>query len=144
MATLQRSLMDPNEQGIAGHLRQVRETLEFLEQEHVATEPESELADDWLDAHRTCRLRVLLLFALQYQDKLWTWPRGDSDRAAFEQPTRNGEELMGLCSGDEGNSELRLVQEYVWRARQRGLTALREEMKEAVDELQGDVRRSRS
>ena len=132
VATLQRSLVDPTEQGIAGHLRQVRETLEFLEQEHVGTEPESELADDWLDAHRTCRLRVLLLFALQYQDKLWTWPRGDIDRAAFEQPTRNGAELMGLCSGDEGNSELRLVQEYVWRARQRGLTALREEMKEAM------------
>ena len=130
VATLQRSLVDPTEQGIAGHLQQVRETLEFLEQEHAATK--SELADDWLDAHRTCRLRVLLLFALQYQDKLWTWPRGDNDRAAFEQPTGNGAELVGLCSGDGGNSELQLVQEYVWRARQRGLTALREEMEQAM------------
>ncbi len=88
------------------------------------------------------------MFALQYQDELWEWPRGQYDGTtepgdveAFKRRTRHGQELLGgmhhavdgLClSGRDGEAERKLIQQFVWDARRNGVAALRQDMRQAM------------
>ena len=122
-------------------------------QRHMTTHepgPEPEPEPDLRNAdanYRLQRQRALLLFALQYQDDLWEWPRGrddgttePGDLVAFEHPTRHGQELLGgaaspngLClPGADGEIERSLIKELVWAARRNGATAMRDDLRQAM------------
>ena len=110
--------------------------------------------------YRLQRRCLLLLFALQYQDELWRWPRGRDDDSgvqapqdltAFDHPTNYGKEFLssGICDSSddmsgaagsagadadesEGESERRLICQYVWMSRSHGASRLRDDMWEAM------------
>ena len=137
---------------------------------HIAPDSEPEPEDDEDDEdgstggsrlmYRLQRRRLLLLFALQYQDELWRWPRdrdddsgvqAPQDLTAFDHPTNYGEEFLssGICDSSddmsgaagsagadadesEGESERRLICQYVWMSRSHGASRLRDDMWEAM------------
>lgn len=127
-AKLQQSLMDPRDRDFSIHLRKVRELLSLFERQHDAYSDVSADADVPAGVtRRVCRLRVLLLFALQYQQELWKWKAGN---LVLGHPTRRGEEfLTDLC---EGRQERSIIQRYIEVARDHGVEDQRQAVEQAM------------
>lgn len=140
MAQLQQSLMDPQDRDCSSHLNRLRELLQYFDEEHPSRTMSDVPAGITL---RVCRLRVLLLFALQYQEDLWQWQGGSpvSLESVFGQPTRWGNELLiDLCRtaperdsvGPEGTPEREIIQRYIELARRHDSHAQRRAVERAM------------